>query len=101
MKLPFDVPTHPIVKARSDRLTRMGKKPFFDYALPQAVIRFTQGVGRLIRAKDDRGVIFVFDQRIRTTSYGKTFLRSIPAMPMVTGSLLEVCQYAHPYLTSL
>ncbi len=101
VKLPFDVPTHPIVKARSDRLTRMGKKPFFDYALPQAVIRFTQGVGRLIRAKDDRGVIFVFDQRIRTTSYGKTFLRSIPAMPMVTGSLLEVCQYAHPYLTSL
>ena len=73
-RLPFQVPTDPIVKARSDQY----KEPFMEYSIPQAVLRFRQGIGRLIRSKEDRGVIVVLDKRITGRSYGKSFLQSIP-----------------------
>ena len=73
-RLPFQVPTDPVVKARSDQYS----DPFNEYSIPQAVLRFRQGIGRLIRNKEDRGTIVLLDQRITGRSYGKSFLRSAP-----------------------
>jgi DNA polymerase-3 subunit epsilon/ATP-dependent DNA helicase DinG len=73
-RLPFSVPSDPVFMARSE----LYEDPFQEYALPQAVIRFKQGFGRLIRRKTDRGVVVVMDRRIRSKTYGASFLRSIP-----------------------
>ena len=73
-RLPFQVPTDPVVKARSDQYA----DPFNEYSIPQAVLRFRQGIGRLIRNKEDRGTIVLLDQRVTGRSYGKSFLRSMP-----------------------
>jgi DNA polymerase-3 subunit epsilon/ATP-dependent DNA helicase DinG len=73
-RLPFAVPSDPIYVARSE----LYEDPFQEYALPQAVIRFKQGFGRLIRRKTDRGVVVVMDRRLRSKTYGASFLRSIP-----------------------
>ena len=73
-RLPFSVPTDPVFAARSERFS----DPFSQYAVPQAVLRFRQGFGRLIRSKSDRGVVVVLDRRIMSKSYGSRFLRSLP-----------------------
>ncbi len=73
-RVPFQVPTDPVVKARSDQYS----DPFNEYSIPQAVLRFRQGIGRLIRNKEDKGTIVLLDQRITGRSYGKSFLRSTP-----------------------
>jgi ATP-dependent DNA helicase DinG len=77
-KLPFAVPSDPIMKARTDAITAAGGNPFNDLQVPQAVIALKQGFGRLIRSLTDRGVLMLLDPRIRTTRYGKTFLESLP-----------------------
>jgi ATP-dependent DNA helicase DinG len=79
-KLPFAVPTDPIVAARSRFIDDNGGRSFFDYSVPQAVISLKQGIGRLIRSKTDRGVIAILDPRIRTKGYGRDFLASLPRM---------------------
>lgn len=73
-KLPFAVPDDPIIEARMERLRR----PFLEYQVPQAVLLFRQGFGRLIRTKTDRGAVAVLDSRIVTKNYGRWFLKSIP-----------------------
>jgi DNA polymerase-3 subunit epsilon/ATP-dependent DNA helicase DinG len=73
-RLPFTVPTDPVFVARSE----LYDEPFAQYAVPQAVLRFKQGFGRLIRRKTDRGVVAVLDRRIKSRGYGGTFLRSLP-----------------------
>ncbi len=78
VRLPFSPPDEPFHKRKSDQYKLEGKNPFYEYSLPQAILRFKQGFGRLIRRKDDRGVVIVFDRRIRTAAYGSAFLRSIP-----------------------
>jgi len=78
-KLPFAVPTDPIMKARTDAITAAGGNAFNDLQIPQAVIALKQGFGRLIRSLSDRGVLMLLDPRIRTTRYGATFLDSLPA----------------------
>ncbi len=78
MKLPFQVPSEPIVEARVEKMEREGKNPFVHFMLPNAVIKFKQGFGRLVRSKEDRGVVVVFDPRIYTKSYGRIFLKSLP-----------------------
>ncbi len=78
-KLPFAVPTDPIMKARTDAITAAGGNAFNDLQVPQAVIALKQGFGRLIRSLSDRGVLMLLDPRIRTTRYGKVFLESLPA----------------------
>ncbi len=78
-KLPFAVPTDPIMKARTDAITAAGGNAFNDLQVPQAVIALKQGFGRLIRSLSDRGVLMLLDPRIRTTRYGATFLDSLPA----------------------
>src|SRR6185369_10623057 len=80
-KLPFSVPDDPLVEARGERLTDRGLDPFRDDALPEAVLRFRQGVGRLIRRADDRGVLVVCDPRIHTASYRAAFLGALPVRP--------------------
>jgi ATP-dependent DNA helicase DinG len=78
-KLPFAVPTDPIMKARTEAIAAAGGNAFNDLQVPQAVIALKQGFGRLIRSLNDRGVLVLLDSRIKTTRYGATFLDSLPA----------------------
>jgi len=78
-KLPFPVPTEPIVKARCEQIEARGEDSFMNYSLPTAIIRLKQGVGRLIRARTDVGVIVLTDKRVLTRRYGARFLRALPA----------------------
>jgi ATP-dependent DNA helicase DinG len=91
MKLPFAVPDSPPVEARMERITAEGKDPFYAYQIPEAVIRFKQGFGRLIRSSTDRGIVAVLDSRILRKSYGKYFLASVPECRVVH-SLQELKQ---------
>jgi ATP-dependent DNA helicase DinG len=77
-KLPFAPPDDPVVEARIRRLRAIGRNPFLDYQLPQAVTLLKQGVGRLIRDERDRGVLMILDDRILTKPYGRTVLNSLP-----------------------
>jgi ATP-dependent DNA helicase DinG len=88
-KLPFAVPSDPIVAARTRFIDESGGKSFFDYSVPQAVITLKQGIGRLIRSKSDKGVIALLDTRLRTKSYGRDFLNSLPRM-RITSDLKDV-----------
>jgi ATP-dependent DNA helicase DinG len=90
-KLPFAVPTDPIVAARTRFIDENGGKSFFDYSVPNAVITLKQGVGRLIRSATDRGVIALLDPRLRTKNYGRDFLNSLPRM-RITAELKDVAQ---------
>jgi ATP-dependent DNA helicase DinG len=78
MRLPFSVPDRPITQARIERIEERGLNPFSAYQIPSAVIRFKQGFGRLIRSRDDRGIVAVLDSRILSKGYGKLFLESLP-----------------------
>ena len=79
-KLPFAVPSDPVVAARSRFIDENGGSSFFDYSVPQAIITLKQGIGRLIRSTTDRGVIAILDPRLRTKNYGRDFLQSLPRM---------------------
>ena len=88
-RLPFAVPTDPVVMARSRRIDEDGGNSFFDYQTPGAVLALKQGFGRLIRSRGDRGVLALLDPRIRTKTYGSLFLESLPAY-RITSDLAEV-----------
>lgn len=79
-KLPFSSPGDPVLKARLEAMEKQGRKPFVEYQLPTAVISLRQGVGRLIRDVNDRGVLLLCDPRLLKKSYGHMFLNSVPAM---------------------
>lgn len=78
VKLPFKVPSDPVTEAIIETYELQGKNPFIEYQIPESVIKFKQGIGRLIRSKEDRGIITILDNRIVTKRYGKYFLDSIP-----------------------
>jgi ATP-dependent DNA helicase DinG len=78
-KLPFAVPSDPVVAARQRHIEEQGGSSFYEYSVPQAIISLKQGLGRLIRSTSDRGVLAVLDPRLRTKMYGRTFLQSLPA----------------------
>lgn len=80
-KLPFSVPTEPLVEARCQAIEQSGGSAFHRYLLPEAVIRLRQGFGRLIRHRTDRGLAVLCDSRAVTSDYGRVFLRSLPEMP--------------------
>ncbi|SME97031.1 ATP-dependent DNA helicase DinG [Paenibacillus barengoltzii] len=82
VRLPFQPPNHPLVEAKSERLQREKKNPFMKLSVPQAVIRFKQGFGRLVRSSQDRGIVIVYDTRILESYYGKYFLYSLPGPKM-------------------
>ncbi len=91
-KLPFSSPADPILQARAEALKRQGGNPFRDFQLPQAVIALKQGTGRLIRDPQDRGVLVVCDPRLRSRSYGRVFLDSLPPMRR-TDDLAELAAF--------
>ena len=78
VRLPFAVPSEPLVAAHLEELEKQGKNPFLHYSVPEAILKFRQGFGRLIRNKSDRGVVIVFDNRVLSTSYGRAFLEALP-----------------------
>ncbi|PWQ94077.1 ATP-dependent DNA helicase [Leucothrix pacifica] len=80
-KFPFASPGDPVLEARIKSIREQGGNPFGEYQLPQAVIAMKQGVGRLIRDEQDTGVLMICDPRLRTKSYGRTFLESLPRVP--------------------
>ena len=81
-RLPFEVPTHPLQRARCDRLEQAGRQPFWHLSLPVAALRLKQGFGRLIRSRSDRGVVTILDPRIVTRRYGRYLLDSLPSCPV-------------------
>lgn len=85
-RLPFAVPTDPITSARSETFD----EPFTQYQVPETVLKFRQGFGRLIRSQEDRGVVVVLDRRIQTKSYGQIFLRSLPDCTTQRGSIKDL-----------
>ncbi|HLV02377.1 MAG TPA: helicase C-terminal domain-containing protein, partial [Acidobacteriota bacterium] len=88
-KLPFRVPTEPVVAARLHRIDRKGGDSFLEYSVPEAVIALRQGLGRLIRSRQDRGILAVLDGRLRTRRYGRLFLESLPNCRL-TDNIMEL-----------
>ncbi len=93
-KLPFDVPSDPIVAARSETFD----DPFNEYSLPEAILRFRQGFGRLIRTQSDHGVVVILDRRVLTKRYGKAFIESLPACTVRVGSVVDLPKISAQWL---
>ncbi|MBT2639075.1 MULTISPECIES: ATP-dependent DNA helicase DinG [unclassified Bacillus (in: firmicutes)] len=98
VRLPFTPPDEPITAAKCSLIKEKGGSPFSELSLPEAVLRFKQGFGRLIRTSNDRGLIFVFDRRLVTTSYGRAFLHSVPDVPVEKRSITEIVEMIHDWL---
>ncbi|MDF1500700.1 MAG: helicase C-terminal domain-containing protein [Anaerolineales bacterium] len=94
VRLPFDVPSDPIIAARSETY----ESPFQQYTVPEAILRFRQGFGRLIRTRSDRGIVAIFDRRILTKSYGRAFVDSLPRCTVRTGNLAGLPDAAERWL---
>jgi len=89
-KLPFSVPSTPILEARAEMVDSRGGNSFYEISVPQAVIKFKQGFGRLIRSHADRGFVLILDHRVLVQRYGKIFMRSLPPAEVVTGQSGDV-----------
>ncbi len=94
VKLPFDVPSDPIIAARSETF----EDPFNEYSLPEAILRFRQGFGRLIRTASDRGVVAILDRRVLTKRYGRLFTDSLPPCTVRVGALADLPRAAAKWL---
>jgi len=92
-RLPFRVPTEPVQQARFERLEAQGLDPFRAYSLPQAVLRFRQGFGRLIRTQRDKGIVLLLDRRVTNQWYGRVFLASLPDVMRAQGPARAVLMW--------
>lgn len=81
-RLPFAVPDHPLTQARLELIEDRGGNPFMEYSVPEAILKLRQGVGRLIRNEDDKGMVVILDNRVLTKRYGKAFLNALPDAPV-------------------
>ncbi len=90
-KLPFEVPSHPVVEARHNEITRRGGNAFMERTVPEAIIRLKQGFGRLIRTKTDTGSVIICDHRILTKAYGRYFLKALPSCGI---EVIDLARYA-------
>lgn len=98
VRLPFSPPDEPLTAAKCALIKENGGNPFSELSLPEAILRFKQGFGRLIRTSDDRGLIFVFDRRLVTTKYGNAFLRSVADVPVEEKSITDIVDLIHHWL---
>ena len=98
VRLPFWPPNSPLTASRMERIEAEGRSSFSEYSLPQALIRFKQGFGRLIRSEQDSGVFCVLDRRIVEKNYGSRFIRSLPEMERVIGSSEEIAERIRCFL---
>ena len=96
-KLPFGVPTEPIVLAIEDSLKNEGKNAFMNFSLPEAIIKFRQGFGRLIRSKTDKGVVILLDNRLSQKQYGKSFIESLPTKVKILNSVEETMEWIREF----
>ena len=94
IKLPFSVPSDPIIAARAETF----ENPFYEYNIPEAILTFRQGFGRLIRSHEDHGVVAIFDKRVLTKQYGKMFIDSLPPCTVQVGRLEELPSHAAKWL---
>ena len=94
VKLPFDVPSDPIIAARSETFD----DAFNEYNLPEAILKFRQGFGRLIRTQSDRGVVVILDKRVLTKKYGRQFIESLPTCTTKVGSVVDLPKAAAKWL---
>ncbi|MCP4138429.1 MAG: helicase, partial [bacterium] len=98
MRLPFSVPDSPPIQARIERLKEQGLNPFPAFQVPEAIIKFKQGFGRLIRSQQDKGIVAMLDSRISSKSYGVRFIKSIPECKVVY--MIKDLKYEYYKLTS-
>lgn len=97
-RLPFRVPNEPIIEARVEAIEAAGGNSFMEYSVPQAILKFKQGFGRLIRTRLDFGVVLVLDKRIITKFYGKLFLASLPDCRVIVGKGIEIFKNISQFL---
>ena len=95
-RLPFAFPNHPLIEARLEGIAARGGNSFMEYTLPEAILKFKQGAGRLIRTREDRGIVTILDARIVRKNYGRAFIASLPRCPVEILSWDGEAQYMEP-----
>jgi ATP-dependent DNA helicase DinG len=95
-RLPFAVPNHPLTEARMEKIVRRGGNSFTEYTLPEAVLKLRQGVGRLLRSRQDKGIVTILDSRILSKQYGRVFISSLPHCPVELFTKSGEAEYGQP-----